>query len=712
VRFYWQGTARVSNLQDGNNDRDFRVEARMGAAANAGSPAASILPIITVAHPLPAAHFFIPSADVEGDPLTWTIAPTGRSLLFKAAPDGSPNGPTTLSIDSRTGEVTWNTAAEAPPLPGGSFFAVQFLVSDGKGGETAVDALLRLVPNSGAAPVATINGSTSDYVVAVHPNEAVSFTLTGTDTDTGATVTLTSGNMPTGSTMSPTLPDSGSSPRSSVFNWTPTLGQAGNVFPVSFAVTDDLGIQDGIAALITVLANMAPAVSCPAPVSVEATGPRPDAATVSIEATVDDPEGDALTVRWYVDGVVVHTDLVPASPDPTTLTFERPYDLGAHPIKVEADDGHLVEDCESSVTVVDTTPPDINDMPANIVKEATGPLTPASWDSPTAVDIVDGVRPVTCDPVSGSTFPLGTTVVTCKASDLSGNESDETFTVTVQDTTPPDINDMPANIVKEALGPSGAPASWDSPTAIDLVDGPRPVGCAPISGSTFPLGTTTVTCSASDLSGNSSSETFTVKVQDTTPPTIHNMPADITVPSTSPAGAVVTWDPPNATDLVDITVPVFCVPPSGSLFPIGPTLVKCTATDAAGNAASKTFTVTVIDATPPGVVVALNPGKLWPPNHKMVRITVTVTTDPDATCAITAVTSNEPINGTGDGDTAPDWIFKGMQLQLRAERSGTSETTVGRIYTVTVSCTDSDGNTGTGTATANVPHDMRPSSRF
>jgi hypothetical protein len=70
------------------------------------------------------------------------------------------------------------------------------------------------------------------------------------------------------------------------------------------------------------------------------------------------------------------------------------------------------------------------------------------------------------------------------------------------------------------------------------------------------------------------------------------------------------------------------------------------------------------------------------------------------TCALT-VTSNEPINGTGDGDTAPDWeIVDSHHVRLRAERAGGGD---GRIYTITITCTDSSGNSSSQTVTVTVP---------
>jgi hypothetical protein len=270
---------------------------------------------------------------------------------------------------------------------------------------------------------------------------------------------------------------------------------------------------------------------------------------------------------------------------------------------------------------------------------------------------------------------------------------------------------VPANIVREATGPGGAIATYTA-TATDIVDGNVTPTCAPASGSLFaifnPEAPVTVTCTATDSHGNPAiPRTFTVTVRDTTPPVIHNMPGNITV-SPTPGGTVVTWTAPNATDIVDLTVPVVCVPASGSTFPLGNTTVTCRATDAHGNQSSASFVVRVADSTPPVVTVRLL-GELWPPDHKMINVAVTVTTsdnDPNPSCVITKVTSNQPVNGTGDGDTDVDWAFTGLQLKLRRERAGNAGRDSVRIYTVTVSCTDNNGNVGTGTGTARVVHDQ------
>ncbi|MBM3925359.1 MAG: HYR domain-containing protein [SAR202 cluster bacterium] len=90
--------------------------------------------------------------------------------------------------------------------------------------------------------------------------------------------------------------------------------------------------------------------------------------------------------------------------------------------------------------------------------------------------------------------------------------------LTVLDITPP-VLDLPADVVVEATGPAGAAVSY-SVTASDNADPSPVVDCNPPSGSVFPLGDTTVDCTATDASGNSSNGSFTLHVVDTTPPTV------------------------------------------------------------------------------------------------------------------------------------------------------------------------------------------------
>ena len=101
------------------------------------------------------------------------------------------------------------------------------------------------------------------------------------------------------------------------------------------------------------------------------------------------------------------------------------------------------------------------------------------------------------------------------------------------------------------------------------------------------------------------------------------------------------------------------------------------------------------------------PARLWPPNHKMVDVTVDYTVQSCAPTRCTLdVSSNEPENGTGDGNTAPDWqVVDPTHVQLRSERSGHGP---GRLYTISILCIDQLGQTAGSRTAVKVPHDQRP----
>jgi hypothetical protein len=152
-------------------------------------------------------------------------------------------------------------------------------------------------------------------------------------------------------------------------------------------------------------------------------------------------------------------------------------------------------------------------------------------------------------------------------------------------------------------------------------------------------------------------------------------------------------------------------PPSGasvtftSELPVGTNTIGITVTDSATNTTSCSTIVTVADTLPPVIVSAsTSPKSLWPPNHKMIPVRVTARVEDDCsstTWKIRSVTSNEDLNGQGDGNTSDDWKITGDHtVQLRAERSGKGS---GRVYSITIVATDRSGNTAQRVLTVNVP---------
>jgi probable HAF family extracellular repeat protein len=300
------------------------------------------------------------------------------------------------------------------------------------------------------------------------------------------------------------------------------------------------------------------------------------------------------------------------------------------------------------VTVRDTTPPTLS-LPSATSVEATGATGATVSYVVSAVDAVDGAVPVSCVPGSGTVFAIATTTVYCSAVDQHGNAVKGSFKVTVRDTTPPTITGL-GDVAVEAAGPDGARVSWPAPVASDAVSGSVRALCAPVSGTIFPLGPTTVTCSSADAAGNAGTATFVVSVLDTTPPNLLGIPLDLTLESISPNGTPASWTMPTAVDTVDGSLAVVCSPASGSAFTPGTTLVTCTATDAHGNRATANFHVTVQDPTPP-VISATITGPLGANGWYVGDVNITWFVS-DLQSSITAQTGCDPVVATTDTASA------------------------------------------------------------
>ncbi len=181
-------------------------------------------------------------------------------------------------------------------------------------------------------------------------------------------------------------------------------------------------------------------------------------------------------------------------------------------------------------------------------------------------------------------------------------------------------------------------------------------------------------------------------------------PSNISVPNDpGVCGAVVTYPPPTFTGNCGTVTPSQA---SGTSFPVGTTTVVVTGTRLDGTSSSCSFNVTVVDTQSPSLTnISANPSSLWPPNHQMELVTIDYVTADNCplNCAL-SVSSNEPVDGLGDGDTAPDWeIVDSHHVRLRAERSGKGD---GRSYTITIDCADGSGHHIIRTVSVNVPRNQ------
>ena len=243
--------------------------------------------------------------------------------------------------------------------------------------------------------------------------------------------------------------------------------------------------------------------SGPTAVGVQVVDQLPAGVTfVSVESSRPEMDYDPETGIWdvdYLDAGWVElriTATVDIGTAGTTITNFA---------QVTGDNLLNTEDDEASVEITvqeaDTTAPTLI-LPSSVVLEATEPEGTIHDFEATAIDDVDASPVVSCDTSSGSIFPLGATVVICTATDASGNSSSGSFTVTVEDKTPPVLT-VPADIAVEGNTTNGANVNLPSATATDIVD-PSPVATCDADSGFFPLGSTVVTCTATDFSGNSS----------------------------------------------------------------------------------------------------------------------------------------------------------------------------------------------------------------
>ena len=365
-------------------------------------------------------------------------------------------------------------------------------------------------------------------------------------------------------------------------------------------------------------------LSCPADMVVN-TDPGLCSAVANYVVTVIDP--------GLCSGALMQT---------TGLPSGSAFTLGATVNTFEIDDLFFnTFTCSFTVTVQDAELPVILNCPANIaVNTAPGTCSAtANWVEPDAIDNC-GFGSFVRSHIPGSVFPAGTTAVTYTATDATGNISSCVFDVLVDDMELPVILNCPANIaVNTAPGTCSATANWVEPDAIDNC-GFGSFVRSHIPGSVFPAGTTAVTYTATDATGNISSCVFDVLVDDVEPPIISGCPADLMI-NNDPGvcEAAVFWTAPNASDNCGIASFTSNFS-SGDLFPLGTTTVTYTATDNLGLTATCVFDVVVLDNEAPSITGC--PANTTVNNDPGVCEAAVFWTAPNASdnCGIASFTSN------------------------------------------------------------------------
>jgi hypothetical protein len=233
---------------------------------------------------------------------------------------------------------------------------------------------------------------------------------------------------------------------------------------------------------------------------------------------------------------------------------------------------------------------------------------------------------VTCTPASGSFFPVGTTLVICSASGDPGSRGPAT--VHVLDIEPPAIGPVPSPAGDTDPGRAFGTLSLLAPTVTDNAPQPKVFCDRPFAASPFAIGATTVTCTAVDASGNTSTRTGAPTVTDREPPTVI-APSRVDASAAQAAGTAVNYGAVRALDNSGPVAAAQCTPPSGSTFPVGITPVSCTATDPSGNAGNASFGVVVSLAggaapAPAVQLVAANPSRFGTRQSSRLRYVLNV----------------------------------------------------------------------------------------
>jgi hypothetical protein len=426
---------------------------------------------------------------------------------------------------------------------------------------------------------------------------------------------------------------------------------------------------------VTVVDNENPTITAPADITVN-TG----TGATSCGALVTDAALGNATANDNCSSVTVARSGVPAG---------NQFPVGVTTVTYTATDasGHTAT-ATQHVTVVDNTAPTITG-PANATYECAASVPAGSASQATASDNC-GTPTVTFSEsnnggVGSASSPLVITR-TYTATDAAGNHSSAVQTITVIDSTAPSVTAAaPITVSADANCQAAIPNVVAGSSASDNCGSSITVTQSPAAGTLVGVGTHTITITATDGVGNTSSATTTLTVNDTTAPSL-TAPSNVTVSTgnSNSCGTLVSdaaLGTPTASDSCgNVTISRSGVP-AGNVFPVGTTTITYTATDAAGNQTTATQSVTVNDNTPPSVT-APSP--------------ITISADANCQAAIPNVTATA---------TASDNCSGSVTLT----QSPAAGTLVGTgPHTVTITATDAAGNTSTATTTVTVNDTTAP----
>ena len=679
----------------------------------------------------------VTAADANGNVATQTftvtvednIAPTVTMLSTFADVALDATGAASISINNLASNVSDNCGTPTLTITPSTFSCtdlgsntVTVVATDASGNATTQQATITIVDNT-APSIATVSGAvtvtldasgaatiaTSDVVSSTSDNCTSAPTVSITPSAFGCadlgsnTVTITatdaSGNVST-ATKAVTVVDN-AAPTIVASNTTITLDANGvAVLPNATAsATDNCSAAPSIAYSQTTFTCADLGANT---VTITATDASGNAATSTITVTVDDNIAPSITTLSTIADVALDAngaaaigmnDVVSSVTDncgaPTVTITPSSFgcgDLGTNTVTITATDASgNATTSQVTLTVVDNSAPTIATVSGTVTVALDANGAGAISQSDVVASVTDNCTATPTVTLSATSFDcsdLGSNTITITATDASGNVKTATKTVTVVDNTAPTIT-APASITL-TLGSSGAVSlPLSTASAADNCSGAPSLTYSATNFSCADVGSNTITITSVDASGNSSTTTMTVVVQDNTAPSLalSTAPVTLVLDANGSASLSTAQLVSSATDNCS-SVTLSVSPSSFGCSDLGANTVTVTATDASGNTTTATASVTVADQTAPTIAT--------------VGSAVTVYLDANGSGSIS--TSDVVSSTTDNCTTAPT-------VSLSTTSFGCSDL---GSNTVTITATDGSGNASTATKSVTVVDTISP----
>jgi hypothetical protein len=521
---YFSSCCRISNLSN-NANQNWRNETIVNVGGNNNSPVTTVPATINLPAGISAAAYQIPGFDPDGDALTYSLATSAEM--------GGGLNPSGLSINSTTGLMSFNTIGR----PIGSLWNVAITIRDGKT-KVTVDFIIKITQSSTPPYFDYLVTPSNGQVFQISPGQNINFIVRSKDNDPGSTVSTSAVGLPPFSSTNPALPTNGN-PSQSTFSWTPTANQFGT-YVINFTATDDVGVQASTS--VTIVVSLKPVFNVPpTPASGSQTYLETNIAN-STTITASDPDPNdvvqIISVVGLPSGASLSATLPTTAGNPTSLNLlwtPTPSNFGIHNVSFTAKDSYG-DQANHSFKYLVNTKPSFTSTP--ITQAYVGQLYQYNITGiDPDVQYGDVLNLIGANIPSWLTFTnngngIGTLSGTPTLADLgSYNVSliledtyhhdynphvDQDFVINVAGIAPQIA--CPANItVNNTAGQCGANVTFAATETTAIPASTITYSHAP--GSFFPVGTTTITATATNAVGTSSC-TFTVTVVDNELPTV------------------------------------------------------------------------------------------------------------------------------------------------------------------------------------------------